>query len=176
MDTTTSQDKRRATKNIELELDRFKSFCTDLMAPVLTNIILDKTKYQTPVEMPVRSIADTYGSAAGKCFTILFKRMVPGGHDKEGKAFGSKWLPNLQGLSLFLEWRRTTDEMTCRSLYEYLVEHKAEPRVWVKSIRAWLTQSQLDQLREWQEASDEDGIDYNALYHSLISETNTIAA
>ena len=121
----------RATKNLDLEVDRFKEFSRDILAPILSDIALSGSKYRPKTEVTVRSINDTYGHAASKVFSLMFKKLVRGNQDKTGKGYRSSWLPYDKALFYYNAWTSQTQEKTARSLYNYLVEHGCEPVEWI---------------------------------------------
>ena len=69
----------RLTKNIQLEQTRFQEFSTNLLAPVMAQMLLNETGFNEPITTTARSIQDTYGKSASECFVLMFKRVVRGG-------------------------------------------------------------------------------------------------
>jgi hypothetical protein len=161
----------RATKNLDLELDRFKDFSRDIIAPILSDIALSGSRFHPKTEVTVRSINDSYGYAASKVFSLMFKKLVRGNQDKSGKGYKSSWLPYDKALFFYNLWVQSTTEKTARSLYNYLAENGCEPVEWIPQLKIWATSDLAKQIRDARaetEAQEEKyHIDYSKLYEAM---------
>ncbi len=117
-----TKPKERATKNLDIEVERFLKFVTDVISPVTAAILLEGKGVQAPqVTITVRRISDVYGYSAARAFELMFMQRVRGGRSTTtGEVFKSAWEPNTNGLYEYLVWNRDTKEKTARSLFKHL--------------------------------------------------------
>jgi hypothetical protein len=130
----------RLTKNIQQEQTRFQEFSTNLLAPVMAQMLLNETGYHEPIVASQRSVQEVYGFAASECFVLMFKRVVRGGRsDKTGISYKSTWVPNPEGLTIYLNWIEKTNEKTCRSLLASLKQEEVQPLEWNREKKGWIS-------------------------------------
>lgn len=162
--------KRRATKNLDLELRRYQEFCANVLCPVLVDVQLSTTEYRAPFATTTVEIAETYGNSLAKVFALMFKRLAKNKVDDNGQRSGSLWLPSPKALHHFAKWNETTTEHTGRSLLAYLEEHEVQELIWNPALKKWLS---ADIVRAIKELNDEqDTTDYAALRKSLIAQSH----
>lgn len=161
----------RATKNIDLEVDRFKEFCRDILTPIFADVTLSGSKYHPKTEITVRHIRDTYGHSASNCFSLMFKKLTRGGQDRMGRGYKSSWLPYDKALFHFNAWIQVTTEKTGRSLYHYLVEHGCEPVEWIPQLKIWAKSDLAKQIREARAETEAEeallNVDYSKMYDAI---------
>jgi hypothetical protein len=162
---TTNETKRRATKNLDLELQRYQEFCTNIMCPVLVDVQLSTTEYRVPMTATVVEIAETYGHSLSKAFALMFKRLAKNKVREDGQRDGSLWLPYPKALAHYAKWNETTSEKTGRSLLEYLEGHGVQEMTWNPALKKWLSADIVRAIKECND--DNDKTDYAALYKSL---------
>ena len=163
----------RATKNLELEIQRFYDFSTNILVPVFRDITLNNSNYRAKREISLRMVNELYGHSTSKVFNLLFKRISRGGYsDKTKQAYQTSWVPNIDSLIHFADWHDTTEEMTSRSLYLYLVEHQCEQLEWVKEVKAWLPIDLIEQIKDRQKVQDLDDTNFTTLKKSLLEQSS----
>ncbi len=159
----------RATKNLDLEVQRFQEFSTEVLAPTLAEIALATTKHFKPVNHSKVTIGDTYGHSAWKCFDLLFRQITKGNATRAGESYKSAWIPNLEAINHYCFWIANTKEKTSRSLYLHLVEMGCQPVEWNRALKQWITADVAAAIRECRETLAEDGVDYDALHKALLA-------
>lgn len=161
----------RATKNVELEVQRFAEFSRDVLGPVFADILLATSKYLPQTQVTQRHIRDSYGLSTARAFDLMFQKLAKGNQDRSGKPYKSSWLPNLKAINYYAEWIKSTDEKTGRSLYHFLVEKGCQPVEWNNALKCWITADLAQQLRDAKARTEQEeadlGVDYGALLASI---------
>lgn len=170
----------RATKNLDKELERFRDFSRDIIAPLLADICLSGSKYHPKTEVTLRHISEVYGHSAANCFSLMFKQLTRGNQDRTGKGYKSQWLPYDKALFFYSVWCQTGSEKTARSLYKYLQQNGCEPVEWVPQLKIWMKTDLVKQIREaraeTQAEEERYQVDYGKLYEALKAGTPALEA
>lgn len=158
----------RATKNLSIELQRFREFTDNVILPILIDGTLSTTKFPKPKTITTVEVSDLYGHSLSQVFSVMFKRLTKYGEDKNTHKTGAMWIVNPKALNHFAHWNENTIERTGRSLLKYLLEAGVEEIVWSPTLRGWVSKKVMKLVSEdLAKHKEPDNVDYSKLLTAL---------
>lgn len=106
-----------------------------VLSPIFANMFEDERAPSFP--MTIRQVRDEHGKWAAMVFKIMFKQLVRGGCDVNGKPFKSHWVVNRSALRPFMKWTQL-EHANLKTLYEMLIEEGATEEIWVRKVRKFV--------------------------------------
>lgn len=136
---TTIYRQERTRLKEEAAVKNARDFEHHVMVSIFANMA---STGDTPAfPMTIRRVRDTWGRDAAAVFKLMFRQLVRGGLNKQGKPFKSHWVVNQAAMKPLLEWVSLNTNL--KVLHRMLLDAGAFEEVWARSCNTFVLRSML---------------------------------